>query len=826
MLVRLAGWADGDVLALLTLFRKHLMYYVYASDSQFAEVMRAELPDKAASEILEMVRALMEQFGLTLSTKNFRTDVILMNGHEVFVYEHIYESIRQLSENRAGGVWLPDELSRFLRKAKQYHDRFTDNQEKYFKRIQVWGKSIAETKSKFYALRELFIKEKHRIRQRKGVGAKRFKLLKDIFADVPAASRAETVTVLPSKAPKLWSSADMESLVDFVVQITTQIQKTGSSDLVDRVAVTLHRTDGSCVNKLADMREKFLKKSTTVRAANLPGTIFDPNSEAYKVFSADWTDQHDPYALGYLALKSRSLRLTSERNKKRRTKSIWSPRPKLRSSTIAARGTPSANTNAKHPSASSATVTAKAKPVVERRSGNNKAYPVLFPRKKTASVLPANDYASFVRDIAEQCRWTEKVVHNVLRCMQHSMDLYRSNRLVDFFQKIASLTPDVTFQDLFANAQHILVQFKQRFGSLDGLEGLELTAPGINMPVTTPDEETKEQDCVPANEEVNYVSTAMNTEGNAAEEKVNTAHNSEELIANGDSGGHDLMYVIEAPVQPASQTIIGDAGVCDDAGEDKCDDPPSPRPQSPAQTPQTGNEDAAVFDGDENEHEPDSPVQTPQTGNEDAADEHSSSITEKQSSPEDTWDDGADGDADLYDDEIDNQSVGSSDNTWSGSSSFSDAKDSHHHSKDNSPVNDQLPQPPAFRNSRKPSKRGKDEQYRKSYNLAKKRRLNEKALPNDEERDDEGYDEGDDDDDSEDAGDEPLRDVDSLSSDEEIEEFPHPLQSILDSLDSHMVELQEKRRFLIQQKEDREWRQHQYANRRYDVQTSVFSSRW
>ncbi|KAG6957319.1 hypothetical protein JG688_00011020 [Phytophthora aleatoria] len=237
MLVRLRGWGDPDVLTLLTLFRKHLLYYVYASDSQFAEVMRAELPNKAAAEILEMVRALMDQFGLTLSTKNFRTDVIVINGHEIYVYEHIYESIRQLPENRAGGVWLPDELSRFLQKAKQYRDRFTDSEEKYFKQVQVWGKSIAETKSKFYALREIFMREKRRMRPRKGVGAKRLELLREIFADVPHASRTETVAALPSKAPKLWSSEDMETLVDFVVQITTQIQKTGSSDLVDRYHV-------------------------------------------------------------------------------------------------------------------------------------------------------------------------------------------------------------------------------------------------------------------------------------------------------------------------------------------------------------------------------------------------------------------------------------------------------------------------------------------------------------------------------------------------------------------------------------------------------------
>lgn len=50
--------------------------------------------------------------------------MIVASGQEVYVYEHIYESINQLAENRAGGLWLPDELSRFLQKAKQYRELF------------------------------------------------------------------------------------------------------------------------------------------------------------------------------------------------------------------------------------------------------------------------------------------------------------------------------------------------------------------------------------------------------------------------------------------------------------------------------------------------------------------------------------------------------------------------------------------------------------------------------------------------------------------------------------------------------------------------------
>ncbi|POM68290.1 Hypothetical protein PHPALM_15566 [Phytophthora palmivora] len=217
-----------------------------------------------------MVRSLMEQFGLRLSTKNFRTDVIVVtNGQEVYVYEHIYESIRLLPENKAGGVWLPDELSRFLKKAKKYRTELTKSQEKYFKKIHVWGKSIAEAKSKFYALRDVYMKEKRRPR----LEVTRLDLLKEIFTDVPPVRRAEKAPVL-SKTPKLWSYEQMETLVDYLVRITIQIQTTGSSDLVDHVAEALHRTDGSCVNKLADMQSKFLQKSSMTRAPSKHGSYW------------------------------------------------------------------------------------------------------------------------------------------------------------------------------------------------------------------------------------------------------------------------------------------------------------------------------------------------------------------------------------------------------------------------------------------------------------------------------------------------------------------------------------------------------------------------
>lgn len=130
-----------------------------------------------------------------------------------------------------------------------------------------------------------------------------------------------------------------------------------------------------------------------------------------------------------------------------------------------------------------------------------------------------------------------------------------------------------------------------------------MTAPDINSSMTT-EQETKEQDHA-LDSEADAVSTAATTQRNVTKENANELRSSEEFIVDGDERDLDQSPVVGSPAQ---------------------------------QTPQTGNEDAAI-DEDECEHEYEhsplleSPTQTPQTGNEDATDEHSSSTVGKQSSP-------------------------------------------------------------------------------------------------------------------------------------------------------------------------------------------------
>ncbi|RLN95620.1 hypothetical protein BBJ28_00006840 [Nothophytophthora sp. Chile5] len=204
MLVRVPGWEDADVLALLRLFRTHLRVYIYASVNGFVETAHAELP------------------------------VIQADGQEIYVHEHLYETMSELLENKiGGGLWLPDELICFFQKAKQYHSLLQSSPEVYFKRIQIWG----------------------------ATGYVSISLC--LFDKAPPAFRAPKVGVINSKAPKLWSPGELAMLVDFLVRITKEVQTTGTSELVKNVTETLRKLLNCCV--LAVLNKNRRKKELGIQ---------------------------------------------------------------------------------------------------------------------------------------------------------------------------------------------------------------------------------------------------------------------------------------------------------------------------------------------------------------------------------------------------------------------------------------------------------------------------------------------------------------------------------------------------------------------------------
>lgn len=62
---------------------------------------------------------------------------------------------------------------------------------------------------------------------------KRYEVLNEVVGDVPAVPKKAIPQLPSSKMPKLWSSDELDMLLQFLVDITLDIQANGTSPLVE-----------------------------------------------------------------------------------------------------------------------------------------------------------------------------------------------------------------------------------------------------------------------------------------------------------------------------------------------------------------------------------------------------------------------------------------------------------------------------------------------------------------------------------------------------------------------------------------------------------------
>lgn len=75
------------------------------------------------------------------------------------------------------------------------------------------------------------------------VSVVRFKVLSELFDDVPPPSIAVATTPISKAYKGMWSPDDLDVLVESLVSITLDIQKTGTSSLVYVLAEKLRTCD-------------------------------------------------------------------------------------------------------------------------------------------------------------------------------------------------------------------------------------------------------------------------------------------------------------------------------------------------------------------------------------------------------------------------------------------------------------------------------------------------------------------------------------------------------------------------------------------------------
>ncbi|TYZ59541.1 hypothetical protein PybrP1_003459 [[Pythium] brassicae (nom. inval.)] len=433
-----AGWRDVDVLQLLRLFRAHTLDYLYGGNERFAAIARAKgLNDKTEADIVDRVRVLMSQFALAIDTKAFHNDALSVDGETVMVHVHLFETTSGLAENAVGGMWHPDELRRFFEKIH----------------------------NKFYALRELYEQEKKagRVIARSEVEETRFRVLEGLFRDVSPQPRKKVPAAF-AKRPQLWSPDELDTMIQLLVQITLDVQQTGTSDAIEKMAPALGRSEQSYMNKLIDMHKNYKNKSSYPRAAHLPDTIFDASSVAHKIFNADPTDS---YAVGFSALKAHSLRV---REKKRRAAGS-APYSTV---TRKQRHTPSHSTAAPRKNPPPAPPR-----VVPKRSATTTAV-----SRASGSALPQQRCTAFIRDMAQTNKWSDQRTHDVCAAMHQCLHLYRSNQLKAFVNAVVEATSGLTTSEICFQGIAVLKAFQKKYGSLDSFGehalGIVKSAPGAS----------------------------------------------------------------------------------------------------------------------------------------------------------------------------------------------------------------------------------------------------------------------------------------------------------------------------------------------------------
>ncbi|TMW60599.1 hypothetical protein Poli38472_000641 [Pythium oligandrum] len=438
------GWDDDALYALLRLLRSHMLHYIYLTEEDFLDCVQSELSDKPREELKEAVKGIMKRLSMAMDTRAFRNEVIRVLDKDIFVHEYLYETIQRLAENRKGGTWHPDNLCRFMDKIKRYRDMLDKNAGIFFSRVQIWGTKVSEAKDKFYALREVYLdlaKSAETIPS-EGIARVRFQLLHEVFEHVPPPTKA-TITAKCN----LWSPDELVVLVDSLVQITSDIHKTGTSSLIPELARTLGRTEISCENKLMDVRNRFFSNKTTLRAANLPDILFHPESDACKIFSSNWSDPTDPWAQGFQAYKNhRNKQYALRKRQARKFVPVSHMRTRRREKPRSARNETLEMARLPLPRSS-----------VESRP----------PSPAKSTVLKPTQHSAFVRECAKMIKRDEETTLLICLAMNGSLALYQNQRIQEFHAEVAKHFPDVTIIELLFDVKKILRRYRELHCSLD-----------------------------------------------------------------------------------------------------------------------------------------------------------------------------------------------------------------------------------------------------------------------------------------------------------------------------------------------------------------------
>lgn len=317
-------WSDDELYVLLQLIKENIVEYLYGTESLFMSTLHQHFATKTLDEICALVRDLMLRFSVAHATNQLFRSSNIQTVKSIYIpgldsksplptktcmLRFLYEIMTHLPENQSQ-IWLLDELRRFIYKLRQYRHLLSklQSQDLFFSRVQIWNKSVTETREKFLALYQIHLKHQFgsmRQSEANQTGQSlRLEVLNEIFLDYHA--KQLNLIDITNMCTSGWSSVQVQHLLSFLVQGFRLHNKCGMPELLVRLCdflstfhhslmhsennhLAVEQTGPSIWKKLQSVQKDFqdqLTKTTSLRTSEISIYFEDPMAQVRQILVA------------------------------------------------------------------------------------------------------------------------------------------------------------------------------------------------------------------------------------------------------------------------------------------------------------------------------------------------------------------------------------------------------------------------------------------------------------------------------------------------------------------------------------------------------------
>nr|CCA15973.1 sorting and assembly machinery component 50 putativ [Albugo laibachii Nc14] len=353
---------------------------------------------------------------------------------KICMLQFLYEIITHLPENQSQ-IWLLDELRRFIHKLRQYRHLLSklQSQDLFFSRVQIWNKSVTETREKFLALYQIHLTNQCGLTRsnetRRTEHSLRLEVLSEIFIDYHA--RQLNLIDITTMCTSGWSSVQVQQLLSFLVQTCSLHDTCEMPELVVQLCDFLNQTGPSIWRKLQSIQKEYqdqLTKTLSLQASEISIYFEDPQAQLRQILVADWNNAKDIWATGIRCIRRLCLEYPAAR-RKRNGKQL----------------SPLHNTT-------------QVSPIMTSSSNE-------LTMQKAPS--PGHDYSGLLHAISRETDWRSQLTYRVCKAMSQHVSLFQAHRYTAFYNEVTKAVPEIERFELILKGNLILSKIMTQHDFLD-----------------------------------------------------------------------------------------------------------------------------------------------------------------------------------------------------------------------------------------------------------------------------------------------------------------------------------------------------------------------